>query len=168
MEWFRNVGLMGRPGNTAVADTLLDVQRFLEQEGRHVIFDEDTAALLPSRNNIQVSSRQSLGEACDLVIVVGGDGSLLHAARTLARSNTPVLGINRGRLGFLTDVAPREIEAKVGAVLRGDFAEDKRFLLHAEVRRDGEPLGSVKSWLRRALIALKTCLDRALPAPAEG
>ena len=132
MEWFRNVGLMGRPGNTAVADTLLDVQRFLEQEGRHVIFDEDTAALLPSRNNIQVSSRQSLGEACDLVTVVGGDGPLLHAART-----------NRGRLGFLTDVAPREIEAKVGAVLRGDFAEDKRFLLHAEVRRDGEPLGDM-------------------------
>lgn len=143
MEWFRNIGLMGRPGNTAVADTLLDVQRYLETQGRRVLFDEDTAALLPSRNDIQMCSRQSLGEACDLVIVVGGDGSLLHAARALARSNTPVLGINRGRLGFLTDVAPSELEDKLGAVLRGDFAEDKRFMLSAEVCRDGLVLGDM-------------------------
>ena len=143
MELFRNIGLMGRPGNTAVADTLHDVQRYLESQGRRVLFDEDTASLLPSRNDLQACSRHSLGEACDLVIVVGGDGSLLHAARALARSNTPVLGINRGRLGFLTDVAPQEIEDKLGAVLRGDFVEDKRFLISAEVRRDGQTLGEM-------------------------
>ncbi|PQA49354.1 NAD(+) kinase [Amnimonas aquatica] len=143
MELFRNIGLMGRPGNTAVADTLNDVQRYLESQGRRVIHEEDTAALV-GRTDLQVCSRQNLGEACDLVIVVGGDGSLLHAGRSLARSRTPVLGINRGRLGFLTDVAPSEIEAKVGAVLRGDYVEDQRFLLSVEVRReegvDGEML----------------------------
>lgn len=133
MDSFRNVGLMGRPGNTAVADTLLDVQCYLEAQGCRVIFDEDTAALL-DRDDLQICSRTALGEACDLVIVVGGDGSLLHAARILARSNTPVLGINRGRLGFLTDVAPSEIAEKIGAVLRGDFVEEQRFLLSVDVR----------------------------------
>lgn len=142
MESFRNIGLMGRPGNTAVADTLNDVHRYLESRGLRVLYDEDTAELVP-RNDLQVCSRQALGEACDLVIVVGGDGSLLHAARMLARSQVPVLGINRGRLGFLTDVSPSEIEQKIDAVLRGDYSEDKRFLLIAEVRRDTQISGEM-------------------------
>ena len=62
-----------------------------------------------------------LGEICDLVIVVGGDGSLLGAARAMARHGTPVLGINRGSLGFLTDIRPDELEAKVGEVLDGRY-----------------------------------------------
>lgn len=142
MDSFRNIGLMGRPGNVAVADTLHDVHVFLEAEGRHVIYDEDTARLT-GRQDLQICSRQDLGEACDLVIVVGGDGSLLHAARTLARSSAPVLGINRGHLGFLTDIAPSEIRDKVAAVLRGDFVEDKRFLLAAEVMRNGRISGEM-------------------------
>lgn len=140
MELFRNIGLMGRPGNAAVADTLNDVHCYLEAQGLRVIYDEDTAALVP-RDDLQVCSRQALGEATDLVIVVGGDGSLLHAARQLARSNKPVLGINRGRLGFLTDVAPSQIEEKVGAVLRGDYVEDKRAMLSVEVRSGGVTMG---------------------------
>lgn len=139
---FRNIGLLGRPGNTAVADTLTEVHRYLELQGRHVIYDQDTADLMP-RTDLQVCSRHALGEACDLIIVVGGDGSMLHAGRLLARSDKPLLGINRGRLGFLTDVGPDEIAAKVGAVLRGDYAEDKRFLLSLEVRSGGESKGEM-------------------------
>lgn len=142
MESFRNIGLMGRPGNTAVSDTLHDLDEFLTGQGLRVIYDEDTAILI-DRADVQICSRQRLGEACDLVIVVGGDGSLLHAGRALARSGTPVLGVNRGRLGFLTDVSPDRIRDKVGAVLRGDFVEDKRFLLTAEVMRSGRISGEM-------------------------
>lgn len=142
MDSFRNIGLMGRPGNVAVADTLQDVHLFLAEQGCHVIYDEDTARLT-GRGDLQVCTRQDLGEACDLVIVVGGDGSLLHAARTLARSSVPVLGINRGHLGFLTDIAPSEIRDKVAAVLKGHYVEDKRFLISAEVMRDGQISGEM-------------------------
>lgn len=141
MEQFRNVGLMGRPGNTAVADTLEYLLRFLEARGVKVIFDEDTAAVLPHRADLQVGTRSMLGEVCDLVIVVGGDGSILHAARALARYNKPVLGVNRGRLGFLTDVSPSDIESKVGAVLDGDYAIEQRFLLNMEIKSGGNPVG---------------------------
>lgn len=141
MEQFRNVGLIGRPGNTTVADTLEYLLRFLEGRGIKVIFDEDTAAMLPPRSDLQIGTRAMLGEACDLVIVVGGDGSLLHAARSLARYNKPLLGVNRGRLGFLTDVSPQEIDAKVGAVLAGDYSVEQRFLLNMEVKTDGAPVG---------------------------
>ncbi len=134
MDHFRNIGLIGRPGNLAVADTLTQVHHFLEQRGLHVIYDEDTAALL-GNTVVQRCSRAVMGEACDLVIVVGGDGSMLHAARELVRFGTPVLGINRGRLGFLTDVAPDQLNDKLAAVLSGDYVEDTRFLLAAQVRR---------------------------------
>lgn len=138
MEQFRNVGLMGRPGNATVVDTLEYLLDFLEGRGVKVIFDEDTAALM-SRPGLQTGTRAMLGEACDLVIVVGGDGSFLHAARSLARFNKPVLGINRGRLGFLTDVSPGEIDAKIGAVLDGDYAIEQRFLLSMEARSADVP-----------------------------
>lgn len=141
MDAFRNVGLMGRPGNTTVADTLEYLLQFLQGRGIRVILDEATAAMLPHRGNLQVGTPGMLGEACDLIIVVGGDGSLLHAARALARYNKPVLGVNRGRLGFLTDVSPQEIDAKVGAVLAGDYGIEQRFLLSMEARSDGTPLG---------------------------
>ncbi len=76
----------------------------------------------------------------DLVIVVGGDGSLLHAARALVRHNTPVIGVNRGRLGFLTDIKPTEVIFKLDQVLKGEFQLDRRFLLEMEIRSKGESI----------------------------
>lgn len=82
-----------------------------------------------------------MGEICDLVVVVGGDGSMLGAARALARHKVPVLGINRGSLGFLTDIRPDELEAKVGEVLDGQYIVESRFLLDAQVRRGIDSMG---------------------------
>ena len=96
-------------------------------------FDADTAELVPYQNT-QTVSRALLGEVVDLVIVVGGDGSLLHAARALVKYNTPVIGVNRGRLGFLTDIKPTEVIFKLDQVLKGDFQAERRFLLEMEVR----------------------------------
>ena len=90
----------------------------------------------------RICSRKMIGEVSDLIIVVGGDGSLLSAARTLARFDVPVLGVNRGRLGFLTDVSPDEIEQRVGEVLDGQYRIEKRFLLDVMVKHNGEPIGT--------------------------
>jgi NAD+ kinase len=81
-----------------------------------------------------------MGEIVDLVIVVGGDGSLLGAARSLATSNVPVLGVNRGNLGFLTDISPDDFEKQVSDVLEGRYVVDKRFLLDVIVKRGGSPI----------------------------
>ena len=129
---FRNIGLIGRPNSSLVVDTLNQLEAYLLHEGLTVIYDEDTAALI-GRSGLQISSRALLGEVCDLVIVVGGDGTLLHAARSLARYKVPVLGVNRGRLGFLTDISPDEVIAKLDAVLHGHYSTDQRFLLNVEV-----------------------------------
>lgn len=96
---FRNIGLIGRPDKSSVVETLCLIHDHILHLGLHPVFDQETSELVPY-SNIQSVSRNLLGEVVDLVIVIGGDGSLLHAARALVRHNTPVIGVNRGRLGF--------------------------------------------------------------------
>ena len=82
----------------------------------------------------------------NLIIVIGGDGSLLSAARTLVRHDCPVIGVNRGRLGFLTDVSPdEELAAHVSRVLDGDYTTDRRFLLDVEVSSGGNTTGRAEA-----------------------
>lgn len=138
---FRNIGLIGRLGSSKVIETLKRLMRFLDEHNYQVIVEERTATVILS-HGFQEADRKMLAEICDLVIVVGGDGSLLGAARAMAKTGVPVLGINRGRLGFLTDILPEEVEEKVGEVLAGKYISEKRFLLDAEVYREGELIGS--------------------------
>lgn len=139
MENFRNIGITGRDGEDVV-ESLEVLINFLLSRNLTVILGEKIAAVVKG-HNLQVCSRKTLGEICDLVIVVGGDGSLLGAARILARYDVAVLGVNRGRLGFLTDIMPDELVEKVGAVLEGNYTKEKRFLLDVKVNRKGEPIG---------------------------
>src|SRR5690606_27027087 len=112
MEEFRNIGIIGRLNSNKVIETIKRLSRYLIDEGYHVILDDRIAEVMPG-HAMQVSNVNLLGEISDLVIVVGDDGSLLGAARALARYNTPVLGINRGRLGFLTDISPEDRKSVV-------------------------------------------------------
>ena len=139
MSEFNTVGILGRESD-AVGQSLRVLTDFLNEQQVSIMLGETIAGLLPD-NPYTVCGRKKMGESCDLIIVLGGDGSLLGAARMLARHNVPVLGINRGRLGFLTDILPEEIVEKVGAVLKGDYVLEKRFLLNVAVKRGGEIIG---------------------------
>lgn len=141
MTVFKHIGLIGRLGSAKVVDTLRRLIRFLDDHDYHVILEDRTATVLLG-HGLQEANRHTLGELCDLVIVVGGDGSMLGAARALCTSGTPVLGVNRGRLGFLTDISPDEIEERVGEVLAGHYEVEERFLLDAEVYRDQALVGT--------------------------
>jgi len=140
MEQFRNIGIIGRMGSARVLETIRRLKRYLIGRHLHVILEETIAEMLPG-HNLQTSSRKLLGEVCDLVIVVGGDGSMLGAARALAQHNVPVLGINRGSLGFLTDILPEHLESQISEVLAGNYTIEQRFLLETEVRRASAPIG---------------------------
>lgn len=143
MEPFRNIGIIGRDGS-GVAESLQRLITFLRSRGLNIIIGDHIQDLLEPRflQDARISSRKMIGEVSDLIIVVGGDGSLLAAARTLSRYDVPVLGVNRGRLGFLTDVSPDEIEQLVGEVLDGRYRIEKRFLLDVTVKHNGEPIGT--------------------------
>ena len=140
MEQFKLIGVIGRTGNVEVVETLERLKTFLLSRHLNVMIEESMAQLLPG-HGLKVCTRKEMGEACDLVIVIGGDGSLLGAARAVARYNVPVLGINRGSLGFLTDIQPDRLEEQIGEVLDGKFIIESRFLLEMELKRDGEVIG---------------------------
>ncbi len=139
MATFKQIGLVGRPGHSGVVDTLERLIAFLHSRQLDIVLEHSTAELLPS-TSLPVCQRHELGAESDLVVVVGGDGSMLNAARGLVNHDVPVLGINRGRLGFLTDIRPDEIEETLGAVLDGRYHEESRFMLEFEVSRDGNLL----------------------------
>ena len=137
---FKKIGLVGRPQQDGLPEVLRQLLALLQARSLEVMLEDRLGEVLPDHRQ-QLATRDEIGQETDLVIVVGGDGSLLSAARTLAKYDTPVLGVNRGRLGFLTDITPDEITQQIPAVLEGNFERESRFLLSAEVQRDGNVVG---------------------------
>ena len=138
---FNRVGLVGRQGNPHVVDSLQRVRTLLEEIGVEYVVESDTAQMLMA-DNIATENRDDLGHDCDLIVVVGGDGSILGVARDLAHSGVPILGVNRGGLGFLADIAPNQIERQGREVLLGEYRVEKHFLLDMIVRSNGKSGGS--------------------------
>ena len=137
MTEFRRVAVVGRTGSPHVVDSLNIVVSALHKAGVELVFEAKTATMLGKPDGVP---RSAIGKRVDLVVVVGGDGSLLGVAREVAHTGVPVLGVNRGGLGFLADIAPDQIVEKVAHVMAGDYTVEDRFLLEASVHRAGASL----------------------------
>ncbi len=135
---FEKIGVIGKPGDPRVIDTLRALVRHLVENGFEVTADTGTADLL-ERNGCGTCPRGDLARKSDLVIVVGGDGTFLGAARALAAGNVPLLGVNLGRLGFLVDISPDTMCAALDRILAGDYDEEHRFLLAAHIGASAQP-----------------------------
>jgi NAD+ kinase len=135
---FKTIGLFAKY-NLSIADTFKKLVAFLVQRGHTLCIETQSSALL-SDHSFKVVPKEALGASCDLTMVVGGDGSLLNAARATVDYQVPILGINRGRLGFLADIRPQEMEQKLAAILSGAYTEERRFLLNATIVREGKTL----------------------------
>lgn len=134
MTAFSTVGLIVRFNDESVANTLVEVVDRLESLGITPVFDHSTRGLIPGRQTIAV---EELALQCDLAVVIGGDGTLLHAARSLVDHEVPIIGINRGRLGFLVDVSPDSNADQLGAILAGDYIAEERIMLETRIMREG-------------------------------
>jgi len=134
---FRRVALVGRQASPGIAEPLSRLAAFLKASGHDVVIEADTARSAPL-SGYPSASPETLGMHADVAIVVGGDGTMLSIARRLAPFNVPLIGINQGRLGFLTDIPSLGMEPALAAMLAGRYAEERRTLLAAEVlRADG-------------------------------
>lgn len=136
---FKTVGIFGRVKNNGVKETLKSLIEYLHQLSQPVLVEEETAEPL-NDPSLKTISKDQISSECDLLIVVGGDGSLLHATHAIVNSNIPVLGINRGSLGFLTDILPSELD-KVKAILEGKYILEKRFLLTTKIKLNKQLIG---------------------------
>ncbi|ODS23847.1 NAD kinase [Candidatus Endobugula sertula] len=141
MQSFNHIGLLGRLSSAKAQETTHRLIDFLQKQSVDVVISDEIAAML-QRHDVPYGDDDFIGTHSDLVIVVGGDGSMLGAARSMVDYQVPLLGVNRGRLGFLTDIMPSEIESKVMGVLEGDYISETRFMLEMSVWRDGELMSS--------------------------
>lgn len=138
---FKTIGIIGRVRNPGVKETLKALADYLLHLKKNILIEKETAeALDHDHANLPTIAREEIGNHCDLLIVVGGDGSMLHATHAVINQSVPLLGINRGSLGFLTDIHPTELE-KISAILEGQYTIEKRFLLSASVKDNDKPLG---------------------------
>jgi NAD+ kinase len=136
---FKTVGIIAKHDDPRVVETCRALFAYLRGHGISFHIDPGCAEVVPEAGAF-VCEEGSLGGACDLAIVVGGDGTLLKAARLLVEHDVRLLGINLGRVGFLTDLSRHEMEARLDEVFAGHFQEEVRFLLHAVALRDGRVL----------------------------
>ncbi|NBN75001.1 NAD(+) kinase [Proteus sp. G2615] len=134
---FKCIGIVGHPRHPEALSTHEMLYHWLQAQGYDVIIDTQVAQEL-KLGNAQTGDLTQVGKAADLVIVVGGDGNMLGAARVLSRYNIKVIGVNRGNLGFLTDLDPDNALQQLTNVLAGHYREEKRFLLEARVYAEGE------------------------------
>jgi len=140
---FRHVALIGKYQTVASGVSsassrrvLEDIAHFLNAQGCEVVFEQDTARNM-GITGYPVADVAAIGANCDLGLVVGGDGTMLGIGRQLAKFGVPLIGVNQGRLGFITDIPLDGYASALAPMLRGEYEEDHRSLMHARVMRDG-------------------------------
>ena len=137
------VALTGRAVDPRVGEAMQVLARHLLGQGCVVKVAADEALVLEGVDGIRTVAEPELALGCNLVVAVGGDGTMLHAARMAAMADVPVLGINRGRLGFLADVGPEKIIESVDDALAGRCHAERRMLLAAQVAADGQAIAAL-------------------------
>jgi NAD+ kinase len=138
---FRTVALVGRYQTAGVAGTLAEIALFLQARGLAVVLESGTAQAI-GRTDLPDAPAAELGAGVDLAVVVGGDGTMLGVARELAAFDVPLVGINHGRLGFMTDVPLARWREALGQILDGRHQSVRRLMLAACVTRGGETIFS--------------------------
>lgn len=163
---FQRIGIIAKLGDASIAKTLNELYRFLLARGHEVMLDSQCATLIDDTlvNSLHI---ERLPEHCDMVIAVGGDGTFLTAARACAEFDTPVVGVNLGRLGFLVDISPNAITSRLEAILNGHYKTEQRALLQAAIIRDDHVIHRqtavnevvVHRWVTPSMIEIVTRID---------
>jgi NAD+ kinase len=133
---FCHVALIGKYQAQGSRLALESIAHFLNAQGCDLAIEKETASNT-GLMQYPILDVKAIGAQCDLALVVGGDGTMLGIGRQLAKFGVPLIGINQGRLGFITDIAFEDYQTVLGPMLRGDFEEDRRWMMQAQVMRDG-------------------------------
>ena len=167
---FETIGIIGKFSDPTLGNTLETLGKFLLSQGAKVLLEKGASETLTYMPKLETADIASLGKACDLAIIVGGDGTLLHAARELSDYGIPLVGVNLGRLGFLVDISPNNMLCQIAEILDGRYHEEQRFLLKSAVIRDGKIIHEgdalndvvVHKWNTVRMIEFETYVDGLL------
>jgi NAD+ kinase len=149
-QHYKTIGLIGKPNHDGASATIQTLHKYLLANKYQVIVEVSVAQSLDIKK-MKTGTLTDIGEQADLAIVIGGDGYMLGAARVLACFDIGVIGVNRGNLGFLTDLSPSEIIEPLEQILAGKSRSEQRFIIEAEVYRHGK-LKSSNSAVNEAVL----------------
>lgn len=149
-QHYKTIGLIGKPNHDGASATINILYDYLKKNNYQIIIEQAVAQSL-SIDNIETGKLTDIGEKADLAIVIGGDGYMLGAARVLACYDIGVIGVNRGNLGFLTDLSPQDLIDPLAEILAGKSRSEQRFIIEAEVYRHGR-LKSSNSAVNEAVL----------------
>ncbi|MDF9393521.1 MULTISPECIES: NAD(+) kinase [Methylococcus] len=165
LSQFRTIALIGKPDAPRIADTLAAIHAYLLTSGLEILVERGCATLFT--HSARTCTMPELAQQADIAVVVGGDGTLLGAARSLYAHGVPLIGINLGRLGFLVDISPSEAVDKLHAILTGAYRAEERHPLVARLIRNEETIAQgsainevvVHSGSATSMIELETTID---------
>ncbi|MFI3138029.1 MAG: NAD(+) kinase [Methylococcaceae bacterium] len=163
---FKTIGIIGKPSDPDITDTLVILYHFLKRNHYAMVIETNTALLLAGLD-VDTCTIDEMGQHADLVIAAGGDGTFLSAARAIACYDVPLIGVNLGRLGFLTDISPDELLDSLSAILLGQYKEEKRHLLRTKIMRDNQVIHEetavnevvIHRWITPSMIEIITTID---------
>ncbi|MEE8320693.1 MAG: NAD(+) kinase [Gammaproteobacteria bacterium] len=163
---FKRIGLITNLGINQIGETLTILMDYLQKRGVEVFF-ADCCNNLDTDKSYRIVEGEEFAQVCDLVIAIGGDGTMLMAAHLLSNTDVPLLGINLGRLGFLSDIPADAIQADLDEILQGNYEEDKRFMLRGQIYRDNRMLLEsyafndviIQKWNSARLVELETYVN---------
>jgi NAD+ kinase len=163
---FKTIGIIGKSGDPKISPTLATLYRYLMTKHYRVIVGQDCAHAI-NTDGVATQPIDKIGQFCDLIIAVGGDGTFLAAVRAVVSHDIPIIGVNLGRLGFLVDISPNELPEKLHRILQGHYTEEKRYLLRTKIIRDGLVIHEetavnevvVHRWITPSMIEIITKID---------
>src|SRR5690606_35154264 len=139
MEYkFEHVGFWGRLSDAKVAETAEKVISHIQSRSARIIAPPSAEAIARKLGDIDVVDEAEIATRADVILAIGGDGTMLHAARRVALHSVPLLGVNLGKLGFLTDILPEQAFDAIDSILSGDHLAEERRMLEAELVGEGD------------------------------
>ena len=169
IENSQKIGLIVKPNDARGDKVARDLIAYLHGHNKQVFVDQASASAL-WQENVEWMRRSELPDRCDLIIVLGGDGTLLSAARAAARKSVPLIGVNLGSLGFLVEILPRQMVERLDQIFGNDYRLEERIMLTATHVRTDKTLNAcdacndivIKHHGTARMIELNTCIDAAL------
>lgn len=166
---FRRIGLITNSGINTISETLNQLIDYLKSRQQHDIILDDCCAGIVNNSDCKVFSQAEIGQHCDLVIAIGGDGTMLMASHLLCDFDVPLLGINLGHVGFLSDIPADDIAHNLNTILDRNYVEDERFLLHGQAYRNDHCIFEgyafndviIQKWNIARLVELETFINGA-------
>jgi NAD+ kinase len=165
-RFFNTIGVIGKLNDPRVASTLTTVCTYLREQNYQVVVEQGSAQFVCD-SSVRIGSAEQLGTECDVVIVLGGDGTFLGAVRAVVANNIPLIGVNLGRLGFLVDISPDTLTQTLTQILAGNYTKEQRYLLRAKILRNEQVIHeetavnevAIHRWITPSMIEIVTKID---------